>query len=165
MVKGTPWSGPSLAPLLTAASAALAAARASSANTTGMALTLAFTAPIRARCASITSSELTCFFAIASASWPAPARQSSLGSAEGSAAAAAVAAKASDRSAPTVAAAAKVAAKLSSSSRRFQGWRWPMGVLGAGGWSAFECDGRLVIVSFPSSRTGGPVGRFWSGLV
>ena len=68
MEKGTPWRGPSLSPRAIAASAAFAAARASSAKTTGMASSFGLTAWMRARCASTTSSELTRFFAIASAS-------------------------------------------------------------------------------------------------
>ncbi len=72
-VTGTPWSAPSGADR----SAASAAARASSASTSVIALRWPLTASIRSRCASTTSRDDTARVAINSASSPAPRRHRS----------------------------------------------------------------------------------------
>ena len=61
MPTGTPWSGGSASPRMTAASAARAAARARSAATVTTALTCGFARSIAARCASSTSTGLARF--------------------------------------------------------------------------------------------------------
>src|SRR5450755_484498 len=68
MTTGRPWSVPSLSPRMTAVSACFANARAASATSVTMALSLGLTRAMVARCASSTSTGLTAFDAISDAS-------------------------------------------------------------------------------------------------
>src|SRR6202158_1741331 len=68
MTTGNPCNAPSLSPCITAASASLADARAASATSVTMALSLGLTRAMVARCASSTSTGLTALVAISDAS-------------------------------------------------------------------------------------------------